>query len=137
MIGELGGEALVGEIVLGHDEQAACILVETVDDARPAHATDPGQAYAAMGDQPVHESAILVPRRGMHDESRRLVDDDEILVLMDDRQRQRLALGLGGTRHRNADIDPAPARDLARGVTHHRSVTLHKAIADQHLKPGA
>lgn len=136
MVGELGGEALMGEVVLGDDEQAARVLVEAVDDAGPAHAADPGQAHPAMRDQPIDEGAVLVPRRRVHDEPCRLVDDDEILVLMDDGERQSLAERLGGKRRRNAEIDPAASPDLARGIAHHDPVAAHEALAHQALEPG-
>ena len=51
---------------------------------------------AAMGDQRVDQRAVGIARRRMHDEPRRLVDDDEVLVLVDDVERNILALRLGG-----------------------------------------
>ena len=40
MVGELRGKRLVSAIGLGHDEQAARILVEAMDDAGTLHAAD-------------------------------------------------------------------------------------------------
>ena len=70
MIGELRGEALVGAVVLGDDEQAGGVLVEPVHDAGPPDAADPGEAVAAMGDERVDQRAGLVARAGMDDEAR-------------------------------------------------------------------
>ena len=50
----------MGAVVLGDDQQAAGVLVEPVDDARPLHAADARQAVAAMGDQRVDQRAGLM-----------------------------------------------------------------------------
>ena len=49
------------------------------------HAADAGQAVAAMGDQRVDQRAGRVAGGRMHHEARRLVDDDDLVVLVDDR----------------------------------------------------
>ena len=97
-------EALVRRVRLGDDEQPGRTLVETVHDARPLDAADARQAVAAVGDERVDERAGGVPGGGMHDEVRRLVDDDEVAILVDDVERDRLGGGLrrargSGTTH--------------------------------------
>ena len=94
VIGELLGEARHRALVLGRDQQAARVLVEAMDDARPRLAADAGQRRAAMGDQRVDQRAVGIARRRMDDEPGRLVDDDEVLVLVDDVERDILALRL-------------------------------------------
>ena len=68
------------------DHQARRVAVEAVD--------DPGSVGVAAGDVPreqaVHERAGRVSGRGMDDEACRLVDDDEVLVLVGDPQIHRL-----------------------------------------------
>ena len=91
VVGELRRQAAMRAVVLGHDQQPARVLVEPVHDARPPHAADAGQAVAAMGDERVDQRAALMPGGRMHDEPGRLVDDDEVVVLVDDRERDRLA----------------------------------------------
>ena len=91
-------------VVLGDHHQPGRVLVEPVHDAGPAHPADAGQAGAAMGDQRVDQRAGLVAGRRMHHEALRLVDDDDVVVLVDDIERDILALGL---RRR-----PPPARRL-------------------------
>ena len=39
---ELGGQRLVGPVVLGHDQQAAGVFIDAVDDAGPQFAPDAG-----------------------------------------------------------------------------------------------
>ena len=45
-----------------------------------------------MGDQRIDQRARLVPGGGMHDEALRLVDDDDVVVLEHDIERDVLAL---------------------------------------------
>ena len=55
--GEQGREALVGGVGLGRDHDAGGVLVQPVDDARPRHAADAGEAGAAVVDQGVDQGA--------------------------------------------------------------------------------
>ncbi len=57
-----------------------------------------------MGDQRVDQRARRIAGAGMHHESGRLVDDDELVVLIDDIERDGLGarLGRGGRRHGQA-----------------------------------
>src|SRR5207237_6703558 len=89
---ELAGKAVHGAVVLGGDEQSARILVKAVYDPRPCLAAEACKRGAAMRDQRVDERTVGVARGGMHDEPRRLVDDDEILVLVHDHERNGLWL---------------------------------------------
>ena len=83
MGGELLGQALVCRVVLGDDQEAAGVLVEPVDDARPPHPADARQAVAAMGDQGIDQRSRLVAGTGVDDQACRLVDDDQVLVFID------------------------------------------------------
>jgi hypothetical protein len=57
MVGELLGQAAVGEVALGADDQSRRVLVEAVDNARPGDAADARKAVAAMGDQRIDQRA--------------------------------------------------------------------------------
>ena len=92
VIGELRGQRLMRLVVLGDHHQPGGVLVEPVHDARPADAADAGKAGAAMGDQRVDQRAGLVAGGRMHDQPLRLVDDDDVVVLIDDIERDILAL---------------------------------------------
>ena len=87
---------------LGDDHQAGGVLVEPVHDARPLHPADAGKSVPAMGDQRIDQRAGRVAGGGMHHEAGRLVDHDDLAVLIYDverdvlRLRHRLASG-GGT----------------------------------------
>ena len=70
-----------------------------------SHPADAGKAGAAMGDQRIDQGAGLVPGGRMHHEAPGLVDDDDVVILIDDIERDILALGLGGDRLRHVDCD--------------------------------
>ena len=86
------------------DEQAGGVAVEAVH--------DPGPVLVAAGgvvlDQPVHERSRRVPDARMDDDSRRLVDDQQVLVLPGDVQVHRLRLERRSVR-RQLDDDVLPA----------------------------
>ena len=111
-------------IVLGDHQEAARVLVEPVHDARPPHAADARQAVAAMGDERVDERAARMPRRRMHDEPGRLVDHDEVVVLVDDRERDRLRLRLGRRGRRHDERDARARARLERRIAHNGSSTV-------------
>ncbi len=112
VVGEQQGETQVGRVGLGDDEQAGRVLVEPVDDAGPPHAADPRQARPAMADERVDQRALGVARRRMDDEARRLVDDDEMFVLVDDVERKIFAdqLGMLWRRRLEGDSRAFPSR---------------------------
>ena len=107
--GEIGRQRLMGGIVLGRHHQAAGVLVQAVDDPRPALAPDAREGLPAMGDQGIDQGLVGIAGGGMDDHPRRLVDDDEILVLIDDGKIHRLAHGRG-----RGDRGQVEAEDLAR-----------------------
>src|SRR6185312_10952286 len=81
---ESGREAGMGVGGLGDHHQPARILVETMDDPRPLHAADAGKTVAAMRKKGVDESPIEISRGRMDDEARRLIEHDEIVILVAD-----------------------------------------------------
>ena len=123
-------------IVLGDHHQPGGILVQPVDDAGPLDAADPGQAGAAMRDQRVHQGPGFVPGGGMHHEAGRLVEDDDIVVLVDDVERDRLGLRLGRGRFGHVDCDRVAAGDVISGVAHRPGAEADLAGQDQRLQPG-
>ena len=92
MHAELRRETDVGAIVLGDDQQAAHVLVQPVDDARPQHAADARQAAGAVGEQGIDQGAARMARRRMDHQARRLVEHEQVLVLEHDVERARLRL---------------------------------------------
>jgi hypothetical protein len=124
-------------VVLGDHQQAGSVLVEPVHDARPLDPADAGKAFAAMSDQRVNQGPRFMPRAGMHHQAIRLVDDDQVVVLIDDIKRDILALRLRGDRRRHVDCDRIPATDMISGVADGGVLHGHLAVEDQRFQPRA
>jgi hypothetical protein len=89
---------------------AASRFAAPMDDAGPQHAADSGEIAAAV-EQRVHERAAGMTGRRVDDEPGRLVDDDEILVLVQHRERDRLRLGGSGDRFGRLGVDALAGGD--------------------------
>ena len=63
----------------------------------PGRATPPmPESGAAMGDQRIDQGAVGIAGRRMHHQAGRLVDHDQVVVFIDDLERNILALRQGG-----------------------------------------
>ena len=83
---------------LGDDHDAGGVLVQPVHDAGAAFAADAGEAVAAMGDEGVDQRAVRVAGGGVDDQAGGLVQHQQIGVLVEDGERQVLALsGVAGS----------------------------------------
>ena len=69
-----------------------------------------------MGDQRIDQGSGFMPGGGVHHEPFWLVDDDDVVVLVDDIERDILARGLGGDRLRHVDCDRIAGGDMISGV---------------------
>src|SRR5579862_539426 len=78
-----------------------------------------------------------MPRAGMHHQARGLVDDDKVIVLIDDIERDILALRLRGHRRRHVDCDRIPGCDMISGVADGGVLHGHLAVEDQRFQPRA
>ena len=137
VIGELRGQRLMRAVVLRHHHQARRVLVEPVHDAGAPNPADAGKAGAAMGDQRVYQRAGLVAGGGMHDQALRLVDDDNVLVLKDDIERDILALGLRRDGLGDVDCDRIAFADMISGVADGGAPGGDGTGEDQRLQPRA
>ena len=81
----------VGLVVLGHDEQAGRVLVQPVNNPRAQGASDALKVVAQRHER-VGEGPVGMAGSGMDREPGRLVDDDDVAVLVD--HVQRVGLGL-------------------------------------------
>jgi Family of unknown function (DUF6476) len=126
-------QAFMSRIRLGDNEQAGGILVEAVDDARPADAANAGKAIAAMGDQRVDEGSRVMAGGRMNDEARRLVDDDQVVVLIDDCQAHRFGAGRGIGRFRDRHSYPGGRFDPEARLHYGPPVHLDAPREDQAL----
>ena len=102
----------------------------------PPLAADAGETLPAVGEQGVDERAVLVTGRGVHDHAARLVDDDEVRILVHHVQRQILRHELRGRGIRQRH-DKRVAGDGFVVFFHGRAVFRHRALREQPLSGAA
>ena len=95
----------MSRVVLGHDEATAGIFVEAMDNSRTSHAADAAQFSSAMVEQGVDERMLFVPGGWMHDDAGGFVQNEQIVVLEKDIERDFLRLGCGGCRFRPNNLN--------------------------------
>lgn len=92
---ELPRQTLMGPVRLGNDEEPGRVLVDAVHDPWPSNAADARKLPGTVMKQRIDECAIRISGGGMDDHASRLVDDDEMLVLVNDDQIDLLRHRLG------------------------------------------
>src|SRR5207249_4862776 len=78
----------------------------------------------------IHERAARMTGRGMHRQAGRLVEDDDIAVLVDDGQRDRFRLEVDSLRRRDRDVDDQSRGDALRRLRL-AAVYRYEAFVDQ------
>jgi hypothetical protein len=125
-------QAAVGLRRPRNHEQAGRVAVESVHDAGPL-----GVATGrSTGQQTVHERAVSVSRRRMNDHTRRLVHDEQVLVLEGHAQVDVLGLQRVGLRFRQLDLERLAAREPS-ALGRRSAVESDRAGPDQPLRCGA
>jgi hypothetical protein len=137
VVGKRLRQRLMRAVGLGDDHDARSVLVEAVDDARPLHAAYAGQTVTAMMDQRVDQGAGPVAGAGMHDQSGRLVDDDQFGILVEDVERDVFAPGFSRFGLGQADRHRLTGLQLAAWITGGLSAKHDGALADQRLDAAA
>ena len=110
VIGKLLGQAPMRLVGLGDHHEARGVLVEAMHDAWALHPANAGEALPAMGDERIHQCAVGMAGRRVHDEARGLVDHDDVRILMEDRQGDFLPQRLGRHGLRDGERDRSPRR---------------------------
>ena len=110
---ELPGQPPVGRIGFRHHQQAGGLLVETVDDPGAQDAADPREVPAVV-EKGVDQRPARMAGGRMDDHPRRLVDDQQRCVLVENLQGDRLGQDPGGLR-RGDDNGDAVARPSPSG----------------------
>src|ERR1700722_32950 len=108
-----------------------------MDDAGALDAADPGKAVATMSDQRLNESAFGMARRGMDDEACGLVQDEEMIVLEDDVERDVFAAQSRGLGFGNGDDNVVAGADFAGRIAGDRAIQRDLARFDERLPPRA
>jgi hypothetical protein len=132
---ELGHQRVVSGRCLGHDQEPRGVLVEPVHDtgtAGPAHAG----GERSVGEHAGGQRAPGMAGPGVDDHPGGLVEDEDVVVLVDDGERDRLGLELGGRRRRDLDVHALATAQAVRGPAG-RAVHPHAPGGDQRLQAGA
>ena len=87
MGGKLRAERQMRGISFGRHHNAACVLVEPMDNARALFPANAGQRIAAMGDERVDERCLTIAGSRMHHHAGRFVQHDELVVFVQNIQR--------------------------------------------------
>ena len=102
-------------VVLGHHQQPGGVLVQPVNDARTRLAADARQR-PAVKQQRVDQRAAGMPGRRMDHQASRLVDHQQVVVFVQDVERQGFGGKLGRTRRRDVQRNGfAPAHPVIGG----------------------
>ena len=122
----------MGKIVFGHNQQAAGIFIDTMYDSRTQHAADSGQRIPAVCQQRVDQRAGIIAGRRMDHHALRLIHHQQIAVLVDNIQRNRLRLcGIGyRLRYLHAHRFPAVQPVVFRP---HPAIHRNRALLDPAL----
>jgi hypothetical protein len=107
-IGKLGLEPTVGRVILGHQDQTRRALVQAVNHPRSTLAPHAFQ-LGCMCQGGVNEGSPLVTGRGMHHHTRRLIDHQQVIIFIDDIERNRFGFDVGRLDFGNRGFDPFPA----------------------------
>ena len=129
------GEVDMRPIVLRRHHDARRVLVEPVHDARPYDAVDARQVLAVM-EQRIDERAVRCSRRRMDDHAARLVDDDDVRILVEDVQGDGFRQDLQLPRFGNFRLHGIPCAQL-RVCLRRPAVDEDAAAFDQLLDMGA
>ncbi len=88
---KLKREMLICRRVFGDNHHTGSVLVQSMDDSRPAYPADPLEMRPAV-QEGIDQSAAPMPGSGMNRQSRCFIDHDTVCVLMENVQRQGLGM---------------------------------------------
>jgi len=107
------------------DEQPRGVAVEPVHDSGPLRLV---AALHLPREQPVHERALAVPGCRMHDDARRLVDHEQVLVFVRNRELHRLRRERRHGGRRRLELELLAAGE-PRALGAYLAVDEHAAVA--------
>ncbi len=117
-LGELPRQRGVRGVVFRHENATACVLVEPVDHARAQRMTGRGQLRRVVH-HGVDQCAAPMSRRWVHNQTRWLVQANQVLILVENFQRDVFRLGRGrsllGRRLEGRDLIPSAHRSRGAG----------------------
>ena len=123
-------------VVLGHEEAAARVLVQSVDDARPRDSADPAELTLAMMEEGVDQGVLVMADGRMHHDAGRFVEHKHVGILVEDLQWNVLRQRFGSLRFGKEDADLFPTRRAVRRFDD-AAVDGHVPVIDQALHDAA
>jgi hypothetical protein len=117
-------------VVFGDDHHAARFLVEAVDDAGPKLAPDTAQV-AYVKQESIDQRLVAMAGCGVNDEAGRLVDYDDVLILVKHKNRKVLRLDPGRKWRRKIDFYGLSGRDALRRFAHNRRIKSDLTFFDE------
>lgn len=120
--------------VAGNHQQTGCQLVQAMDDPGARHRSQ----LRPVVQQGVLQGPARLPGTGMDRQASRLVDDQQVGILVNDLQRDRLGLHLGFRIGLVRNFQPQLLSELQRaaGAGLHLAIHLQAALTDPGLYPG-
>ena len=118
-------------VALTHHQDPGGILVDAMDDSRAQFTANAAQV-CAVAEQRIDQGTVGVARGRMHHHAGRLVDHDQMLVLIEDGQRNVLSNRPGLNWRRLPDDRFIPWTQLGAGLGGF-AVDQHAALIDQTL----
>ena len=119
-----------------HEQQTAGVLVQPVDDAGAQFAADAAQVVEVVQER-VDERAVLVAGGGVNDHAAGLQDDGEVIILIENRERNFLRDGDGRLRRGNHQDDSLPRFRLCAGFRLDFPVYRDVSVRHQRRHPRA
>ena len=123
-------------VVFCNHQAAAGFLVQAMHDARPGHAAHAAEAGATMVQQRVDQGVLRMARARMHDQSRRFVEHEQILVFVKNIQGHFLGGCLRGRRLRPLDVDQFSLARMMRRLDD-PAIDTNMPLGQQALNGGA
>lgn len=124
MAGKLRGETFVCTVGLRHDQQSGRVLVDAVHNPGARNPANPRKPPCAVVKQCIDEGSIEVSCRRMHDKARGLVDDQQVIILEDNIERNFLRDVMSRRWCRYANGISCARLDLGCRVTRRSGIAL-------------
>ena len=112
---KLAAEAFVGHVGFCYEHGPGGVLVQPVDDTRPKLPPNARQIPAMM-EKGVYQGSGAVARAGVYDEAGGFVQDDDMAVFVQDRQRDRFRRAIDGLWRWGFSPDNVTAFDHVSGL---------------------
>ena len=119
-------------VIFGYDKATARVFVETMNDAGTLLSADSRQSRAVVQKR-VHQSMFAMTSARVNDKSRRLINDEQVVIFEENLKRDLLWQGLDLFQRWLGEVDlVAISNNLAWPAG--RVVKSNKPVADQLLK---